>query len=206
MKKIETLNLFPTPVLKFNIGRNPTDEEKAFVDSCSNETFLNVGNVVSVDRYILEKDPMSDIRESIQFALDNYLKEICAPRHDIKIYLTQSWLNFTNPGHNHHLHSHPNSFLSGTFYFSADKDKDSLSFFNSCMREFSMPSDNYNIYNADSFTVPVETGDILIFPSNLKHYVNDTVKERTLTRISLAFNTFLKGQIGEEMHLTSLRL
>jgi uncharacterized protein (TIGR02466 family) len=206
MKKTETLELFPTPVFRFNIGRQPTDDEKSFVEKCGKETFLNVGNVVSVDRYILDKEEMADVRKSIQFALDTYLDEIFAPVHEVKIYITQSWLNFTNPGQNHHPHSHPNSFLSGTFYFSANKEQDSLSFFNSAMREFSLPSTNYNRYNAERFTVPVETGDILVFPSNLKHFVDDTVQERTLTRISLAFNTFLIGQIGDEMHLTSLRL
>jgi len=206
MNKVETIDLFPTPVFRFNIGRNPSDEEKDFVNKCSKETFLNVGNVVSVDRYVLDKQEMAEIRKDIQFSLDSYLKEICAPMHNVEIYITQSWLNFTNPGQNHHTHSHPNSFLSGTFYFSADKDRDSLSFFNSSIREFVLPSNNYTRYNAERFTVPVETGDILVFPSNLKHYVDDTFKERTLTRISIAFNTFLKGQIGDEMHLTSLRL
>ena len=206
MKKTATLELFPITVFRFNIDREITTAEKEFVEICSKETYLNVGNVTSLDRYVLDKQEMAEIRKDIQFSLDSYLKEICAPMHNVEIYITQSWLNFTNPGQNHHTHSHPNSFLSGTFYFSADKDRDSLSFFNSSIREFVLPSNNYTRYNAERFTVPVETGDILVFPSNLKHYVDDTFKERTLTRISIAFNTFLKGQIGDEMHLTSLRL
>ena len=206
MKKTATLELFPITVFRFNIDREITAAEKEFVESCSKETYLNVGNVTSVDRYVLDKPEMAEIRKDIQLSLNSYLKEICAPMHNVEIYITQSWLNFTNPGQNHHKHSHPNSFLSGTFYFSADKDQDSICFFNSATRDFVLPSDNYTRYNAERFTIPVETGDILVFPSNLKHYVDDTFKERTLTRISIAFNTFLKGQIGDEMHLTSLRL
>lgn len=206
MKEIEQLKLFPTAVFRFNMGRNPNDIEKAYVDKCSNDTFLNVGNVVSVDRYVLDKEPMGAIREAVQSALNTYLKNVYAPSHDVNVYITQSWINFTNPGQNHHAHSHPNSFLSGTYYFSADKDNDSISFFHPTLREVILPSDNYNEYNSERWIVPVETGDIVIFPSNLKHCVDDTIKERTLTRISLAFNTFLSGQIGDEMHLTSLRL
>jgi uncharacterized protein (TIGR02466 family) len=206
MKEIERLNLFPTPVFKFNTGRKPSDEEKAYVEECSKDTYLNVGNVVSVDRYVLDRDPMFGIRESVQFALDSYLKSVYDPSLNVKIYITQSWLNFTNPGQHHHPHSHPNSFLSGTFYFSADKNQDSISFFNTLLREFILPPESFNEYNAERWVVPVETGDIVVFPSNLKHCVDDTVKERTLTRISVAFNTFLSGQIGDEMHLTSLRL
>lgn len=206
MKEVERLNLFPTAVFKFNMGRKPNDEEKAYVEECSKETFLNVGNVVSVDRYVLDREPMAGIRKSVQFALDSYVKNVHAPSQSVKIYITQSWLNFTNPGQSHHPHSHPNSFLSGTYYFSANKDQDSISLFNQNLREIMLPTENYNEYNSDRWIVPVETGDILIFPSNLKHCVDDTVRERTLTRISLAFNTFLSGQIGDEMHLTSLRL
>lgn len=206
MKEIERLNLFPTAVFKFNTGRKPSAEEKDYVEECGKDTYLNVGNVVSVDRYVLDREPMFGIRQSVQYALDSYLKQVYAPAHNVKIYITQSWLNFTNPGQHHHPHAHPNSFLSGTFYFSANKDQDSISFFNPLLREMMLPQETFNDYNSERWIVPVETGDIVIFPSNLKHCVDDTVQERTLTRISLAFNTFLSGQIGDEMHLTSLRL
>lgn len=206
MKEIEQLKLFPIPVFRFQMGRGPNDVEKKYVEECSKDTFLNVGNVVSVDRYILDKEPMGEIREAIQSALNSYLKDVYAPCHNVNIYITQSWLNFTNPGHHHHPHAHPNSFLSGTFYFSADKEKDSISFFHPLLREMMLPTENYNQYNSERWMVSVETGDIVIFPSNLKHCVEDTFAERTLTRISLAFNTFLSGEIGDEMHLTSLRL
>lgn len=206
MKEIERLSLFPTPVFKFNIGRSLTDEEKSFVEACSQDTYQNVGNVVSVERNVLDRDPMKALRADIQAALDIYLASVYAPKFDVSIYPTQSWLNFTNPGYNHHVHSHPNSFVSGTFYFSADGDMDSISFFNPAGREIVLPQSAFNTYNSDMWIVPVETGDIVLFPSNLRHCVENTVQERTLTRISLAFNTYLSGQLGDERHLTYLRL
>jgi len=69
MKEIERLDLFPTAVFKFNIGRKPSEEEKAYVEECSRDTYLNVGNVVSLDRYVLNREPMFGIRESVQYAL-----------------------------------------------------------------------------------------------------------------------------------------
>lgn len=206
MKEIERLSLFPTPVFKFSLGRDLTDEEKSFVEECGKNTYLNVGNVVSVERYALNSAPMTDIKDTIQQALNSYLKSVHDPFWDVQIYITQSWLNFTQPGGNHHHHSHPNSFLSGTFYFSADEKCDSISFFRESMRELYVRTENFNDYNSEKWVVPVNTGDIVIFPSNLRHCVENTVSERTLTRISLAFNTYLKGQIGDEMHLTSLKL
>ena len=43
---------------------------------------------------------------------------------------------------------------------------------------------------------------IVIFPSSLTHMVEQTISDDT--RVSLAFNTFLKGNIGNNFELTEL--
>ena len=48
----------------------------------------------------------------------------------------------------------------------------------------------------------VGTNDLVLFPSNLVHMVEKVVGKE---RISLSFNTFLKG-IGENKELTGLHL
>ena len=50
----------------------------------------------------------------------------------------------------------------------------------------------------------VGTCDLVLFPSSLAHMVEQT--ESQDTRISLSFNTFLKGLIGDEPTLTALHL
>jgi hypothetical protein len=50
----------------------------------------------------------------------------------------------------------------------------------------------------------VGTGDLVLFPSSLTHMV-ETVKGDQ-TRISLSFNTFPVGNIGEEVSLTGLQI
>jgi hypothetical protein len=47
-----------------------------------------------------------------------------------------------------------------------------------------------------------KTGDIILFPSSLTHMVE--TKEGTNTRISLAFNVFIKGTVGNNKNLTEL--
>ena len=48
----------------------------------------------------------------------------------------------------------------------------------------------FNIWNSDSWWIPVETGELFMFPSSLTHQV--VTKKGNNTRISLAFNTFYK--------------
>ena len=50
-------SIFPTAVAKFELGREYTAEENAFVDS--QETHKNQGNTTSNDRYVLRHDTMA---------------------------------------------------------------------------------------------------------------------------------------------------
>ena len=67
-----------------------------------------------------------------------------------------------------------------------------------------LPPDNYNSWNSESWWFDVGTGDLILFPSSLEHMV-ETVQGNQ-TRISLSFNTFPVGNIGEEVSLTGLQI
>jgi predicted 2-oxoglutarate/Fe(II)-dependent dioxygenase YbiX len=57
--------------------------------------------------------------------------------------------------------------------------------------------------NSDSWWVNVGTGNIVVFPSNLTHNVENVVAEGI--RISLAFNSYIKGTFGDNGALTELK-
>ena len=111
----------------------------------------------------------------------------------VKLYTT---------GEFHHKHEHPNSYLSGVLYINADPEKDKIYFYKNGYKRISLPTNNYNPFNSESWWFSVGTCDMVIFPSYLTHMVEQT--ESKDTRISIAFNTFLKGYIGEEASLTAL--
>jgi hypothetical protein len=62
-------------------------------------------------------------------------------------------------------------------------------------------------FNSQTWSYGVETGDIVLFPSQLVHNV-EQVKEHTdrTQRVSLSFNTFLKGRLGDGYNLGELLL
>ena len=86
----------------------------------------------------------------------------------------------------------------------ANKDSDKIYFHKEEKDKLKVLTENYNICNSSSWWLPVETGVLFLFPSYLMHSV-DTVKNND-TRISLSFNTFLKGDIGSDSELTGLIL
>lgn len=196
------MNLFPTPVAKFVLDRNITEEEIQFINS--QITYKNFGNSTSVDRYILKHEKMKTLKEFIDHSVENYFKMIYAPKYQISLGVTQSWINYTNPNEFHHKHYHPNSLISGVFYIKASQTKDKINFFKNEQSNFiKIQTEDYNVYNSDSWWIEVNTNDLLIFPSSLYHSV-ETVKDEN--RISLSFNTFPMGYIGDEEALCSVHI
>ena len=163
-----------------------------------------MGNTTSVDNYILEAKKLTDIRTFIEASLNEYFKSVYAPKNDVKLRITQSWCNYTEPGQFHHKHAHPNSFISGVFYPQANKNTDKIYFYKDVYEQIKIPTTDWNTWNSESWWLEAEQGALYIFPSGLTHMV-ETV-EGTQTRISLSFNTFPVGLVGEEESLTGLVL
>ena len=198
---MDVFHLFPTAVAKFDLGREFSAEELDFVGS--QETHKNMGNTTSNNRYVLRDDTMAKLREFTEASVNEYLQSIYAPKHDVSLRITQSWLNYTKPGEFHHKHAHPNSFVSGVLYIKASSERDKIYFYKDGYEQIKLPVDQFNLFNSTSWWLPVETGRLMLFPSNLTHMV-ETVKEED--RISLSFNTFPVGYVGEEETLTALHV
>ena len=105
----------------------------------------------------------------------------------------------------HHMHAHSNSIISGVLYLNADRKYDSIKFHkHNNYQTLKFPTSNYHVFNSQSWTVPVHTGEIILFPSYLSHEVSQKIGDNL--RTSLSFNTYVKGIIGEKMELTELIL
>ena len=194
--------LFPTPVMFVEIGREFTKEELEFVAKHSKEgmTNKNIGNVTSNNNYILDEPELADLKKIITEAVNMYSKKVYKPKYKNEIFVTQSWLNYTAKGEFHHKHEHPNSFISGTLYIHTDSQKDKITFYKSGYKQIQLATETYDAYNSDSWWFNVKTGGMVIFPSNLTHNVDPV--EADETRISIAFNTFVKGILGDNRSLT----
>ena len=195
-------NLFPTAVGFSKLDRDLTEDELKFISE--QVRYANEGNTTSENRKILKCKELTEIRAFIEDAMLDYFKSVYAPKHDVTPYITQSWANFTEPGQFHHKHAHPNSVISGVFYPKANKESDRIYFYKDGYQRIQVPAGEYNPYNSESWWYEVGSGDLIIFPSNLTHMVQ--TKQDDGSRISIAFNTFLKGYIGSDESLTGLHL
>jgi uncharacterized protein (TIGR02466 family) len=193
-------NLFPTPVGSFELGRDLSKLEQKFLFNL--ETRPNMGNVTSTNNYVLRDKRLSSLRLFLNNSLQEYFQSTMSPQDNVKLEITQSWINYTKPGQYHHKHTHPNSIISGVFYIQASKEIDKLFFYNESYQQIKIVPKEFHVYNSESWWLPAETGQLLLFPSSLTHMVATTSGEDD--RISLSFNTFYKGNLGDEVALTGL--
>ena len=198
-------SLFPIPIYMTHIDRQFTKKELDFVESQKNYSHNNVGNSVSNNNYILNKPQLKNIKIFLQQCCDYYLQTVICPNKDLKLYITQSWLNYTEENKYHHIHSHPNSIISGVLYFNCDEQNDKIKFTNPKNYNQIKPEiKEYNIWNSETWWFPLQTGQLLMFPSSTVHQVD--TKKGLNTRTSLAYNTFYKGKLGTNNKLTELIL
>ena len=205
MVKTTIDNLFPTPIYRSNINRKFTKQELQFVNEQKKHCSKNVGNINTQDNYILNRKEFKNIKKFLDTACQDYLEKIISPKNNVKLYITQSWLNYTEENQYHHTHAHPNSIISGVLYFDCDKKNDKIKFTNPKMYQQLKPEiKNFNLWNSETWWFPLENGQLIMFPSSTIHQVE--TKKGTNTRISLAFNTFYKGILGLNSDLTELIL
>jgi len=200
-------NIFPTPIYTTKINRSFTKQELQFVKEQKKHCTNNEGNINTKDNYILNRKEFKNIKKFLDKHCKEYLNTIICPKTNIEIYITQSWLNYTETNQYHHKHEHPNSVVSGVFYFDSDIKNDKILFSHPITYTQIVPEidkEKFNLWNSRTWWFPVETGNLFMFPSSTTHQVQ--TKQGNNTRISLAFNTFYKGSVGSNDSLTELIL
>jgi uncharacterized protein (TIGR02466 family) len=191
--------LFPIPVYSTTI--NIPESVNIFVNNL--EYRDNAVNKYSVLSNILNCDELKEIKKQINEHLNNYCEEILCAEAGVRLNITQSWANITSINEHHHKHNHPNSIISGVLYLSPDIPS-SIIFIKETNSIFHINTTKFNSYNSTQFSVSTHKGILLLFPSTLTHQVEKN--KHVENRVSISFNTFYKGIIGDEKSLSLLEI
>ena len=204
MKEPIIHSLFPTPIFFSSLERKLTPLETKFLNKKEKDTYNNTGNITSNDNYVLNEKPFLNLKNELDLKVKEYFDKIICPSNKITPYITESWLNYTDKNQYHHEHFHVNCLVSGVLYINSDEKFDKIKFFKEDYQLINFEIKEYNLFNSNSWWFSVKTGDIVLFPSSLTHMVE--TKEGDNTRVSLAFNVFVEGKIGNNKDLTELIL
>ena len=96
-------NLFPTPIGFFKYDEGLTDAQTKFMSEQDQRP--NDGNTSSVDKYILKQKKLANLTTFIEKCAHKYLMATVCPKNDVRLRITQSWLNWTKTGQHHHKHA-----------------------------------------------------------------------------------------------------
>ena len=196
--------LFVEPYLRANIAGVISPQQIEYIQNL--KMVNNMENLISENLYIFEEPELKSIKDAVQEVLDIFAREVlCIPQ---KIYVTQSWslTNRSNVGM--HSHSHSNSVLSGSLYYcDLPSPPGSMVFTrHTSYQQLDLPpeSSKRNIYNSPINRITPKQNDIILFSSRLTHMVEPNPSD-TL-RHAIAFNTFVKGKLGNYRDVSELML
>lgn len=196
--------LFAEPYFVTNIADAITAKQVKFVQSLKMHT--NQVNQISDELYLFDKPEMKSIAKAVQAALDTYATEVMGIQQ--KLEVTQSWALMNPPGVGMHGHTHSNSMVSGSLYYTDMPDPPGNMIFerHNTYRQIELGIDGrkQNIYNAPRNAVVPKKGDLVLFSSSLQHYVEQNNSSKN--RYSIAFNTFVRGTIGSFRDVSELKL
>jgi len=200
--------LFSTPVYVNNVG----DFEKPDHRSLEYSNRLPDGRVhhflTTADKNVLERPAFKDVRGIVMNEVEFYAREVCRVNKRIEFYVTNSWINIYRRGEQAGAHMHHNSLLSGVLYLKATEGGGEIVFHRDVQSQVPFPPaidldmDAFNIYNCKSWGHKPKTNDICLFPSILSHSVDPNESDEE--RVSLAFNVFVRGDLGS-LHKLSIK-
>jgi len=203
MANPELIQLFPNPIL---ILKYPNDfsEELEFV---KNLQYRGKGigeyqgdslNRQSMETFLFDLPELKRIKDFCTASVEMFADQVLQTSD--KLFITQCWSNITRKGERHHEHTHPNSIISGVFYFQNNSKLPPIRFRRDVNRELLLNHKVKNNFNSDIYMLSAESGELLLFLSTLEHSVLENKSEED--RISISFNTFTKGSIGSIEDLT----
>lgn len=193
--------LFPTHIFmdicNLDIESDVTFLQKLPLAKTTDEVTDNYG-FRSASSYVLNNPEVSTLRNWIIDCLDEYAIRVLG--YDIAgMALTQSWVSIKDNSQKHIAHKHPNSLISGVFYFD---DHDTAITFTKEDDDFLMVKRNVEIAPYNQYHVQPMKYGLILFPSWLEHEVtvNTDVK-----RYSMSLNSVPIEGFGSAGDLTELK-
>ena len=200
-EKDELLQIFPIPAL-ITKYEHSIEEEFKFIQNLRYIEQKENKNFKSDDTYLLKHKELSKIDNFFKESLNKFTKNIFHTKQ--RLVVTQCWTNQNPPNSKHHEHVHPNSILSGVFYFRQSKTLPPIQFSKAVQDSFKLSPEKYNILNSETFLLPMVDGELVLFPSSLRHSV--PFNKGNDTRYSMSFNTFCIDELGSRDSLTHLNI
>ena len=202
--KYDVQPLFAEPVFRADVSAALTPKVVDFIQGL--KMVQNRTNLISENLYIFEEKELSGLKKAVHEALNAFGRDVMGIEQEL--YVTQSWSLVTPPNAGMHGHSHSNSIVSGSLYYTDMPKPGGKMVFSRhrIYQQIELPpkQDRQNLYNAPANIVEPKKGEVVLFSSSLQHYVE--ANRSSEQRYSVAFNSFVRGTIGNFRDVSELKI
>ena len=209
-KEYEVLDLFPTPVYTTTMPQE-LSSIIPFLDAQAPNSGSDIENYGerSSNSYILNEPECAETRKFVLEHIKEFAENVMLYNYDTW-ELSQSWVSRKLPGQHHQMHTHPNSLISGVFFYGEPSEQTPAIKFHKMQGGINQqvlqpaikPDKRSSKFAWVEFSINFAPGLLLLFPSYLFHSV--PLNESKTVRSSVAFNVVPKNRLGSEENLTEL--
>ena len=114
---------------------------------------------------------------------------------DVNYFITKSWVAYTDKGDHISAHDHGASHFSFVYYVLKNKNHSSITFYEPSQRFYMPEATEWNDQNHQSLSINNEPGQLIIFPSSLKHGTQKT--EEPSPRISISGDIIMTSKTNK---------
>ena len=207
----EIAPLFPTPLLRIDIppelstACNVFDKTEMWLDK---ESRVEYG-LHSKNTYILDEPECVDLKKFVLDIAKNFAQKTLMYDYEEWTF-SQTWVTWKEPGQQHVPHTHPNSVISGVFFYGFGEEgtpaiefhKNDFQGTGQSIMLKEKQDKRSSAFAWKTFHVPFKAGTLLMFPSHFRHSVPRN--ETKYTRKSVSMNIVPKGVLGDSGSLTEL--
>ena len=187
-----------------------TQDMMDYVDNFYNthkSEFLDKKNItgdVYNDFTIHKKPEFQWLTQNVSRCCKQYLKEMGADTSKIKVYAQKSWpVVCKRNGGDVGTHTHRNAMISAVYYLKAkDNETGKLTFYSPLDVSLSpIPLDIQNYYSYDTCEYAPKENRIILFPSKLKHSVDEYQASDNRYSISYDLTLVANEGVGDNEHM-----
>ena len=214
MGNFEVASLFPTPLLRVDIPPELSTACNLFENTemwLEKDSRMEYG-LHSRNTYIMDEPECVDLKKFVLDVAKDFAHNTLMYDYDEWTF-SQTWVSWKEPGQQHVPHTHPNSVISGVFFYGyGEENTPAIQFYRddyqgthqSIMLKEKPPENDKELspFAWKTFTIPFKPGLLLLFPSYFRHSVPQNNTE--YTRKSVSMNIVPKGEIGDPHSLTQL--